>query len=191
MIMNEKNLTIAETAFGLFAHYGVAKTSMTEIAAASKVSRQTLYKAFENKEDLIFAALQHYAGKTKADVESDCARIADLNGRLDVLFQRMAAIPYEAMQKLPHLDEVLEIADNLSPEQMKLVKRNYLGAIGVVLAPFEDRLTAAGVNPSLLQSMIKSMFTQIKRDARDADQLKALFEPLRAMVLFCVEGKKR
>ncbi len=189
MTMNEKNLKIVEAAFGLFAHYGVAKTSMTEIAAASKVSRQTLYKAYESKEDLIFAALLHYAEKTKAEIESDCATATDLEDRLDILFRHMCAAPFDAMQRLPHLDEIMEIGANLSPERVKQIKGNYLGAIGVVLAPFEKDLNNAGVDLSQLQNMTKSMFTQIKRDASDAEHLKDLFDPLQAMIAFCVRGR--
>ncbi|WP_170765719.1 TetR/AcrR family transcriptional regulator [Ruegeria lacuscaerulensis] len=189
MAMNEKNQKIVEAAFGLFAHYGVAKTSMTEIAAASKVSRQTLYKAYESKEDLIFAALLQYAERTKADIESACAIATDLEDRLEILFKFMCAAPFDAMQRFPHLDEIMEIGDNLSPERVKQIRGNYLGAIGVVLAPFEKDLTSAGIKLPLLQNTIKSMFTQIKRDASDVDQLKDLFDPLRAMVVFCVQGK--
>ena len=189
MAMNEKNQKIVETAFGLFAHYGVAKTSMTEIAAASKVSRQTLYKAYESKEDLIFAALNQYAEKTKAEIESACATATDLEDRLDILFTNMCAAPFDAMQRFPHLDEIMEIGDNFSPERVEQIRGNYLGAIGVVLAPFEENLKSAGIELPQLQMMIKSMFTQIKRDANDVDQLRDLFDPLRAMVVFCVRDK--
>lgn len=58
-----------------------------------------------------------------------------------------------------------------------------------MLAPFEKDLNSAGIDPLQLQNMIKSMFTQIKRDARDAQQLKSLFDPMRAMLVFCVLGK--
>ncbi|EEE38153.1 transcriptional regulator, TetR family [Rhodobacteraceae bacterium KLH11] len=189
MIVNEKNLKIVETAFGLFAHYGVAKTSMTEIAAASKVSRQTLYKAYESKEDLIFAALLQYAEKTKAEIESACATATDLEDRLEILFRHMCAAPFDAMQRFPHLDEIMEIGDNLSPERVKQIRGNYLGGIGVVLAPFEESLKKAGIDSLQLQSTIKSTFTQIKRDASDVEHLKDLFEPIRAMIVFCVRGK--
>ncbi|MEX0318079.1 MAG: hypothetical protein AB3N21_09000 [Ruegeria sp.] len=81
--------------------------------------RQTLYKAYESKEDFIFAVLYHYAEKTKADIESVCATTTDLEDRLDILFKHMCAAPFDAMQRFPHLDEVLEIGDNLSPERVK------------------------------------------------------------------------
>ncbi len=185
--MNDRDLNIVENAFKLFAHYGVGKTSMTEIATAAKVARQTIYKAFESKEDLIFEALLYYGGRTKADIERDCAKTTDLGERLDILFQHMGVIPFEAMQMLPHLDEVLEIGDNLSDDRVARIKATYVGAIRFVLLPYEKELIGAGVEPSRLHNLIKSLFTQIKRDANDVDGLRALFEPLRAMVICCVQ----
>lgn len=188
--MNDRDLNIVENAFKLFAHYGVSKTSMTEIAAAAKVARQTLYKAFESKEDLIYAALLHYGGRTRADIERDCARTTDLGERLDVLFEHMGVIPFEAMQRLPHLDEVLEIGDSLEPERRAEIRANYVGAIKTVLAPYEEPLKHAGVAPQHLHNLIKSLFTQIKRDVADVDGLRELFGPMKSMIIAAVKSRK-
>jgi AcrR family transcriptional regulator len=185
--MNERDQTIVETAFKLFAHYGVGKTSMTEIAAGAQVARQTLYKSFESKEDLIYAALLHYSAKTKSDVARDCATATDLGARLDVLFEHMAAIPFDAIQRLPHLDEVLEIADRFPPDRKARIKSNYTEAIGLVLAPYADRLRSADISPEHLPDLMKSALTQIKRDAKDLEALRDLFGPLRGLIVASAE----
>ena len=181
--MNERDLNIVETAFKLFAHYGVSKTSMTEIAAAAKVARQTLYKAFESKEDLIYAALLHYGARTRADIERDCAQTTDLGKRLDALFEHMGVIPFEAMQHLPHLDEVLEIVDSLEPERRAEIKANYVDAIKTVLAPYEESLKQAGIAPEHLHNLIKSLLTQIKRDASNVNELRDLYTPIKKLII--------
>jgi len=181
--MNEKHLNIVEQAFKLFIHYGVSKTSMTEIAAAAKVARQTVYKAFDSKEDLVFAALLHYGIQTKAAVEQDCASATDIGDRLDVMYKHMVQVPFEAMQAFPHLDEVLEISESFSHERKTQVKAAYLESVALVLSPWKQQLESNGVNLAQLCEMVKSTFTQIKRDARDEDNLMALFAPLRALLI--------
>jgi len=184
--MNDRDMNIIEAAFRLFAHYGVGKTSMTEIASASGVARQTVYNAFDSKEDLIFAALLHYAGKSRDDVERDCAAVVDPAERLDVMFRHLAAIPFEGMQTLPHLDEILEVGANLSDDRKARIIDTYKVAIRIVLAPYEDRLAERGIDPAKLSTFLKGMLTYLKREARDHEHLRELYGPARAMLITCM-----
>ncbi|MBV6657314.1 MAG: helix-turn-helix transcriptional regulator [Devosiaceae bacterium] len=172
-----------EAAFKLFAHYGVGKTSMSEIANAAGVARQTVYNAFDGKEELIHAALLHYSCQTKEAVENECARAVELGERLDILFHHMAAVPYEAMQTLPHLDEILEIEAQLSAERRGEVKAVYRSTIVGALLPYESQFVANGLDLERLAELMKGMFTQIKRDAVDADHLATLFGTIKAIIL--------
>jgi len=186
--MTEKEVKLVEAAFKLFAHYGVKKTTMSEIASAAGVARQTLYNAFESKEDLVYSALKHYAGKTKSDVEQDCAALSDAAERLDILFKHLALIPFEAMQTLPHLDEILEVGESLPVDKKHEIAGLYQGAIGAVLHPFEAELQANQISLPELQEFMKGCFTKIKGDARDAEHLGALFAPLKAMLIVCMRS---
>ena len=161
---------------------------MAEIASAAGMARQTVYNSFENKEDLIFAALLHYAGQSKADIERDCATITELDLRLDVLYKHLADIPFEAMQRLPHLDEILAIGDSLSSDRKIQIRDTYISAIQHVLLPFEKQLLEQGITPAQLYDLMKAMLTQIKRDASDPDHLRRLFEPIRTLLLNALEN---
>ncbi|WP_298964469.1 TetR/AcrR family transcriptional regulator [uncultured Roseibium sp.] len=185
--MNEREQNIVEAAIKLFAHYGVRKTSMTEIAAAAKVSRQTLYNSFECKEDLIFAALLCCGKMTKEAIERDCAQVADPGNRLDILFEHMGAIPFKAMHRLPHFNEVLDVGDNFEPERKAQIKDNYINAVRLVLAPYEKGLVQAGIEPIQLSKLTFSVFTQIKRDANDVEGLRDLFEPMRGVIIASIQ----
>ncbi len=185
--MNDRDVKIATAALGLFAHYGVGKTSMAEVASKSGVTRQTVYNAFGGKEDLIFAALVHYADKSKADIEHDCTNVIDLSGRLDILFTHLAEVPFEAMQRLPHLDEILEIADGLSEDRRRVIRETFQSAIRLALAPYERPLGQHGVALGSLSVLLKGVLTHIKREARDADHLRDLFEPIKALIVSCAK----
>ena len=130
--MNEKHLPLIEAALKRFAHYGVKKTSMAEVADDAGVTRRTLYNAFANKEEVIFAALLHYAGQSKKDVERDCEGVEGASQRLDILYQHLVLTPYQAMQHFPHMGEVLEVGESLPPDQKAAIKAEYVGAIRLV-----------------------------------------------------------
>ncbi len=180
--MSERDVKIAETAFDLFAHYSVSKTSMAEIASKAGVARQTVYNSFENKEDLIFAALLHYATQFKAKIELDCAELTALEARLETLFNHLVITPFLAMQKYPHLDEILVIGENLSHERKKQIQGTYKSAIRHVFLPFEIKLTESGVDPFMFYDLLKLIFVQIKREAKDTDHLEQLFEPFKVLL---------
>ncbi|MEO0543545.1 MAG: helix-turn-helix domain-containing protein [Pseudomonadota bacterium] len=180
--MLERDVKIIEAAFGLFAHYGVGKTSMAEVAIAAGVARQTVYNAFESKEDLIFMAFLHYAGEARAAVERECATVLGLSPRLDILYRHLVDKPYEAMQTLPHLEEVLEAEERLSADRRAEIKALYRTTIRTVLAPFEAEMAANGVSAASLAELLKGTFTQMKREAVDAAHLKEMFETVKAMI---------
>ena len=184
-----RDLRIVIAAFSLFARYGVSRTSMAEIAAESGVARQTVYNSFDSKEDLIFAALLHYAGRTRADVERDCADVSGLSGKLEILFRHLAEIPFGAMRGLPHMDEILEVGEGLSGDRAQEIRGIYCSAIRSVLAPHESQLGRHGVALDGLSVLLKGVLTHIKREARDADHLRELFEPVRALIVGCAKGQ--
>ncbi|MDE0344942.1 MAG: TetR/AcrR family transcriptional regulator [Boseongicola sp.] len=187
--MSERDLKIVSAAFRLFAHYGVGKTSMAEIATESGVARQTVYNAFDGKEDLVFAALLHYAGKSRADVERDCNGVIDLPSRLEVLFRHLVEFPFEAMQRLPHLDEILEVGEGLDEERRKEIRETYVGAIRMVLAPHERDFEQHGIALESLATLLKGVLTTIKREARDESHLRDLFEPAKALIVGCARER--
>ena len=189
--MNDVTTTIIEKASWLFAHYGVGKTSMNEVAKASGVARQTVYNLFDSKEDLIYAALLHYAKKSKDDVEQECAALAQPEERLEAMYKHLVQAPYEGMQTLPHLEDILEIGAGLSADRQAQIKQVYVSAILSVLAPYQDQLAAQGIDSAKLANMIKGSFIQIKREANDMDHLRDLFEPIRALVMIAVSKHKQ
>ncbi|MCY4302885.1 MAG: TetR/AcrR family transcriptional regulator [Aestuariivita sp.] len=185
--MDQRHHDIVQTAFRLFSHYGVSKTSMTDVATASNVARQTLYNAFDSKEDLIYAGLLHYAQQARDKISQECAEHVSPGERLDVLFQHLVAIPFEAMQSLPHLDEVLEIASHLPKKKCDDITQTYIEAIHIVLAPYRQTLTKHGINYDTFCIFLKGTLTQLKRDADNPDQLSDLCEVVKSVLLVCID----
>jgi len=59
MAQNEKRLLIIEAAVRRFGHFGIAKTTMSEIAADLSMSKALLYYYFPDKNHLCAAALEY------------------------------------------------------------------------------------------------------------------------------------
>lgn len=65
---DEKRIKILETAKRRFAHYGMAKTTMAEIAKDLSFSKALLYYYFPDKNSLYAAVLEHVIGEYQMNV---------------------------------------------------------------------------------------------------------------------------
>lgn len=101
----------------VFAHYGLSKTSMRDLAEAAGVSRQTLYNRFKTKEELL-----HWAVTSVTDACADLALTA-LQGdgtpedRIVDFFTRWVGDHVSQIQGTPHGAEIFESATRLKQGQ--------------------------------------------------------------------------
>ena len=76
----------------LFMRNGIKSVSMDDIAADLAMSKKTLYKWFENKDQIVQAAMSRHLGST----QSECtAMIQSATSAIDELFQMLAWIKQE------------------------------------------------------------------------------------------------
>lgn len=68
---NEKRERIIETALKEFAAYGYAGSSTNRIVKESGISKGSLFKYFENKEDMYFYLIDTVASEMAVDMEND------------------------------------------------------------------------------------------------------------------------
>ncbi|PTR12588.1 MULTISPECIES: TetR/AcrR family transcriptional regulator [unclassified Novosphingobium] len=78
---------IIESAYICFDRYGIAKTTMEDIARGAKVSRQTVYRFFSSKDDILDTLCCHEAVKINQLVRKGIQRDANFATTLtDALF---------------------------------------------------------------------------------------------------------
>jgi AcrR family transcriptional regulator len=76
-------------AFKLFLQRGIKSVSMDDIALELGASKKTIYKWFENKDEIVEASLEAYLG----DMDRDCARFSGgAENAIEELFQIMGMI---------------------------------------------------------------------------------------------------
>lgn len=180
--MNERETKIVETALQLFSHYGVKKTTMSEIATAAGVARQTLYNAYDCKEQLIYDAVEHHVRKSASLISQECTDVEDLGARLDIAFMHLSAKPCEMMLQMPHGEEILQILEGIDTKKKKNIMRICNEAIGTALEPFRDRLSLGPVDFEDLCEFVRMSFDQIRTKTEEREQICRSYAPLRRLL---------
>lgn len=85
---DEKRLKILETAKRRFAHYGMAKTTMAEIAKDLSFSKALLYYYFPDKNSLYAAVLEHVVEELEEDIKLSLAKIDSVTESIDVVLEK-------------------------------------------------------------------------------------------------------
>jgi AcrR family transcriptional regulator len=80
---------ILQAALKLFMRNGIKSVSMDDIAVNLGVSKKTLYRWFENKDQLVMAMLQDHLDKMEADC---CTFSTEAKNAIEELFQMMQMI---------------------------------------------------------------------------------------------------
>jgi len=181
--MHDRQTTIIEAALRRFGTFGVKKTTMSDIADEAGVSRQTVYNAFEGKDQLVYAVLKGHAFLIRQRISEGSQADDSLEDRLTVLYQELVAAHDAAMRASPHSDELMENWSNLPQDQQDDINGVYLGTIRGALTPFQDQIEARGFDLDSLSVFLKGNFAQIKRDVKTPEDVERLFRPLKMLIL--------
>jgi AcrR family transcriptional regulator len=85
---------LLDAAVGCLAHYGLAKTSMEDVARSAGMSRATLYRHFKNRDDLLMGVVEREARATARVIEERLAHIADPGEHIvEGILQTLSEIP--------------------------------------------------------------------------------------------------
>ena len=117
--MTERELSILKAAQSVFAKYGVAKTTMSDIAEAAGVARQTVYNAFATKNDILRASVRIETERSIAEVRAAWEKAADFAERIEI-FQTIGPLRwYEIVETYPDLADILEGLNCIAAEEIE------------------------------------------------------------------------
>jgi AcrR family transcriptional regulator len=80
----EARLKIIEIARSIFTHFGFKKTTMEEIAQATRKGKSSIYYYFESKEEIFKAVVEKEAEEIKAELHKKLADVEDPVERLKI-----------------------------------------------------------------------------------------------------------
>jgi len=124
-----KNSIIA-VARQIFSRFGFKKTTMDEIAIASRKGKSSIYYYFESKEDIFQAVVEKEASMLKRELQEAIKQVADPKEKLKVyVLVRMKTLKnlanyYDAIRSeyLSHLDFVENIRKKYDEEEILMVE---------------------------------------------------------------------
>lgn len=70
-------------------HYGLAKTSVEEVARELGISKRTVYQHFSSKEDILLYVVEKAAAETRAGIERDYAEMPTYWDRMERLVREL------------------------------------------------------------------------------------------------------
>jgi AcrR family transcriptional regulator len=125
----EARAKIVEIARGIFTHFGFRKTTMEEIALASRKGKSSIYYYFNSKEDIFRAVVEKEAEELKAELLKKIENIEDPIERLKIYISvRMRKLNkltnfYTALKSeyLSHLEFIEDIRKHYDQEEVKII----------------------------------------------------------------------
>lgn len=127
---DKKRTQILEAATRRFAHFGLAKTTMSEIAQDLSFSKALLYYYFPDKTALYAAVLEHVMAASFAELEKELDSIADCQkAMMFILDKRIAFVTkyynllehsLSAVQQMP--DEMAHVMEESKDKEVALIR---------------------------------------------------------------------
>lgn len=117
----------------MFARYGFAKTTMSDIATEAGVARQTVYNAFSSKEEVLRAVVRH-AGKESLDmIQQEWAKGGTVSDKLAAFHKYGPVSWYEAMMSAPDWAELMDGVHKATAGELAELERIWVAALAEVL----------------------------------------------------------
>ena len=130
MAVDQKQEMIIEAAIKRFAHFGVNKTTMNEIAADLSISKALLYYYFPDKKSLFAAVLEHISSLAEEAADKQLAHETDpmktiigfLESRTEFIIRYHNILEYLRGMKLANMPpELVQIFTNIRKRELKRI----------------------------------------------------------------------
>lgn len=181
--MEDRHAYIIEAAKGLFLRYGVKRTGMNDIAEAAGISRQTLYKAFANKDEVLQATIRSLADKVVLDIEAGLDKVSGLGEQLDLIFKHTVIEHYDFLQSSPNAEDIIAGVTASSQEELEAGAKRNTKIIAQVLEPFSGSIEKCDLTVSQFADFIQRSATAAKYSAKSRRHLLELLAALRVSAL--------
>ncbi len=185
--MSKRDEVILEGALGLFLRYGVKRTSMNDIARQAGVSRQTLYNAFSNKDEILRAMIRLFTERGLEEIKSGFKTHAGFTARLDILLEQIAVRPFEMLGVSPNAEDIVLGMNATSRDEIDASHEKFKAAIEAFMKDYAPALKRSGMTPRQCADFIHVSATAAKSQAADRKHLDQLLRTLKVMVARCAD----
>lgn len=187
--MKKDHSPILDAALDVFMRYGFKRATMSDIATAAGLSRQSLYARFANKDEVYAAGLELYGTRIIDTLKSKWAETDSMSAAMDI-FADISVIPtFQMLRDSPDAFDMVEAAG--SPEgksAMERVTALKCDALAALFAPHHDALKTRGLTPAQLADFVESNKHAIVQSAKDRAHLDRQLATLKASVIALTGG---
>lgn len=180
--MDGKTLAIVKAAWAMFARYGFAKTTMSDIAREAGVARQTVYNAFDSKEAILRAVVRVAGDESLSAVQAAWREGQGLEEKLEA-FQRLGPQSwFEAMRAAPDWSELMDGVHSATACELEALEGKWVAALCQMLSQTldhevpEDRIQETAM-------FVYSASKTAKFGAKDLDHLRQRLDTIRKATL--------
>ena len=175
--------TILNAAMTLFLQNGVRGTTMSRIAEAAGVTRQTVYNTWKNREEVLRAAVRLVGERQVAEARRAWAEAGSLSEKIDIFFAAGPLHWWDHLVASPASADLLENVPTEASDEMARIDDEWRAAIADLLRPYADRLSALGQTPESYADFLFSAGKAAKYQSTDRDQFVARLGALKASAL--------
>lgn len=186
--MNEREEKIIDAAVQQFSRYGVKRTSMSDIAGAAGIARQTLYNAFSNKDEVLRATIRLFAERATAQIEAGLEKTGELGEQLEVIFRQIAVEPFELLRASPNAEDIVEGFNASSQQEIAAAAEGNRVIIARCLMPFSPAIEGSGLTVDQFADFAQRSAANAKYSANDRKHLLNLLASLKVAALKIANG---
>ncbi|WP_104380818.1 TetR/AcrR family transcriptional regulator [Sphingobacterium sp. HMA12] len=138
-----KRIKILEAATRRFAHFGMAKTTMSEIAKDLNFSKALLYYYFPDKNSLYSAVFEYVIDKMIEDIEA----VIDKGGNFEEIMMYSIDMRVKAINQYYNLFEyTMKMVKELPDELEQVFKESYLREVEII-----EKILKIGIDAQEIQ----------------------------------------
>lgn len=169
--LSAKQQQIVEAAYGVFARYGFARTTMADLAQAAGLSRPALYLVYCGKAEVFEAVIDWFVTATLAEIHATLDPAWALERQLLHVAELSIARGYDMLASNP------DAADLMSPERHGPALQASFDRLQLLLADLLRAPAARarlGVTGDELAHVLMAAMKGFKIAAKDGNDLRAL-----------------
>jgi len=188
--MNTRETSIAEAAIRVYSLKGVKRTTMSDIAKEAGVTRQTVYNAFPNTDEVLRAAIRLYIGQQWQTIQSGWQLTERLDERLDFLFQHFAIDTWEYVSSSGEAAELAGGYNAAGRAEIEQARQGFRDDIAALFEASRDQLGERGTSPEALSDLLSYAFEGIKSNCKTRTEVDETLAALKAAVLAVAAPEK-
>lgn len=181
--MSDRDRQILEAAHRAFSRYGLTKTTMADIAREAGVARQTLYNAYDGKEDVFRAVVRMVGEAALAQARDAFARLDTLSARIEVFFDLVPIATFDTLQHSPDAAALLEGMTETARAEIQAVSEQWIHLFTEEFAAHSAALAAQGLTAQTLADTFYASAKGMKYEAATREILLQRLAALKQMVL--------